>query len=163
MGSFPIISSKLTDIFITSLKIKILSFFVHLDCSLHVLHSYQTIRQAFYFLPLNIESGFKTETVIIASPFVLTDCPSCSPWRRVCWNGSAGYPSCCNPARPAAPHRGRLEQKASKRPSSASGSIVVPPRKTSSAACHNSQCENSLPENKKLLKSHIKFVVPTFL
>lgn len=79
MGSFPIISSKLTDIFITSLKFKILSFFVHLDGILHVLHSYQTIKQAFYFLQLNIESGFKTETVTIASPFVLTDCPSCSP------------------------------------------------------------------------------------
>lgn len=62
----------------------------------------------------------------------------------MCWNGSASYPSCCNPACLAAPHRGRLEQKASKYPPSAWGSIVSPPRKTSSAVYHNPQHESSL-------------------
>lgn len=85
-------------------------------------------------------------SVVNISLFKLTDCPSCSPWWLVCWNGWASYPSCCNPARPAAPHRGRLEQRASKCPPSAWGSIVAPLHKTSSAVYHTPQHESSLEE-----------------
>lgn len=76
--------------------------------------------------------------------FCLTGYPFCSPWQQACWNESAGYPSCYNPAHPAAPHHGILEQMASKCPPSAWGSILSPPHKTFSIVFHNPQHESSL-------------------
>lgn len=94
----------------------------------------------FILLLLNINSAL----------LKLTGFPSCSPWWRVCWNGSASYPSYCSLARPAVPTRGRLERRASDCPPSASDSIVAPPYKTSSAAYQNPQHESSLFSEAKI-------------
>lgn len=75
---------------------------------------------------------------------IFTGYPFCSPWQQVCWSESAGYPSCYNPARLAAPHHGTLEQTASKYPPSAWGSILSPPHKTFSVVFHIPQHESSL-------------------